>query len=291
MSFWNRRDRQLPPPRPGEERAALVEELARQPDPQPRIHAAGVPERPAPVPPSRSVASACGQCGQTVAANDPIARQTWATPPNWPYQERTRSWRYHSACLVTPAATLARLLGEKAGRAHLEVARDWPVPSYQNLPRSGPEDRGRPVAWAHVDKRARQELAARVERRNRELTEPVPHPSGYPCSICGTSHDLVGNWEEHQGRPVCSDCQRMIRSSKISGNLPLTHRARAAAWHLIPPGRVIDPFPLARDMPGYGQLAERERRNPWSYVTDLPLVPPTVEEKLAELEARVAGVA
>lgn len=258
------------PVRPGQERAALVQALAGAKVPAP---------------------SACGHCGATVAADDPDAEQTYYRPPNWPVREQERSWRYHRGCLVAPGVLLARLLGETPGRVHAEVARDHPVQRYQDLPRSAPADRGTRKPWEHLTKRDLQALAMRVERRYQELTVPVPHESRWPCAVCGCSHELADDWTDtYKGRPTCGQCSKMVAASKISGNSPLEHSARAAAWDLIPPRRVVDPFPLACEMPSYGRMAEGERRDPWAYVVDLPPLPPTAEERLAELEARLVGV-
>jgi hypothetical protein len=41
-----------------------------------------------------------------------------------------------------------------------------------------------------------------VEKQHQELTVPVPHSSGYPCGICGRSHELVDAWGDFEGRPV-----------------------------------------------------------------------------------------
>ncbi len=266
--------RHSPRPPRGQERAALMEALAEANIPTP---------------------SACGHCGATVAADDPDAEQTWRPVAfGAPYiVKNARSWRYHRSCLAAPGVLLARLLGQPPSRAHAEVAREHPVPLYQELPRSTPADRGTSKPWAHLTREALQDLALRVERRHRELTVPVPHESGWPCAVCGRSHELVDDWTDdgYKGLPTCGECSKLVRAAKISGNSPLEHSARAAAWNLIPPRRVVDPFPLACQMPSYARVAEGERRDPWAYVVDLPPVPPTPEERLAQLEARLAGAA
>lgn len=258
------------PPR-GQERAALMEALAEAKIPTP---------------------SACGHCGATVAADDPDAEQTWrAAGFGGPYLlKNARSWRYHKSCLAAPGVLLARLLGQPPSRAHAEVARDYPVQRYQDLPRSTPADRGAPKPWAHLTRKDLRDLAMRVERRRQELTVPVPHESRWPCAICGRSHELADDWTDaYKGRPTCGRCSKLVRASRISGNSPLEHSARAAAWDLIPPRRVVDPFPLACEMPFYARVAEGERRDPWAYVVDLPPVPPTAEERLAALEEAMAS--
>lgn len=245
------------------------------------------------------IASACGTCGATVRVNDPEAVQTWNEVGRYPYARKVRSWRYHGTCsrATSGPALVALLLDPDAcpvrvTQAHADAARTLGAPLlYAELEDSAPEDSGRfRSMFQHVKRIERDELRAFVERRHTELTVPVPHPSGWPCGICGTSHELTDRWDQHNGRPVCGGCSQLIQRAKIPGNQRLEEYARSAAWDLIPSRRVIDPFPLARDTASYRELGPEERREPWAYVADLPEVPPTPEERLAELE-KLAGVA
>ena len=242
--------------------------------------------------------SACGTCGAAVRTDDLEAVQTYGQEGRYPYHRQVRSWRYHRACSMASDGPelLALVLDPDARpvrvtRAHADVARQLGAPlAYAELETSAPEDPGRRNRFRHVSRNELAELRAAVERRHQELTEPAPHPDGRPCGICGTSHELADRWDTHDGWPVCDRCARMVAHTRVPGNQRLEEFARSAAWNLIPPRRVINPFPLAWEMPGYVPLGAEERREPWAYVLDLPEIPPTPEERLAELESRLTGV-
>lgn len=251
------------------------------------------------------LASACGVCGATVAKHDPEAVQTWRERGTYPHTEKVRSWRYHGLCAkaTNGPQALALLLAHPevpqllvVGQAHADVARRLGGPLlYSEREKSAPSDRGR-VAWKHVPRVELEELRAAVERRRRELAEPVHSPSGLPCAVCGVSHELLDKWGKHRGRPVCAACMRWVGYATTPGNDPLeVYAARVAiAADAIPPRREVNPFPLASSAPDYRPLMHGERRKPWAYLSDtrvLPVTPPTPEERLAELEARLGAAA
>ncbi|MEV7268336.1 helix-turn-helix domain-containing protein [Micromonospora aurantiaca] len=250
------------------------------------------------------IASACGTCGATVAKDDPEAEQTHREVGTWPYSRRVRSWRYHRACSLAQVGPelLALALDPDARpvrvtQAHYDVAQQIGAPlAYRELEKASSTDAGRGRRpFQHVPRGELEELRAAVEKRHQELTIPVPHSSGWPCAGCGRSHELVEAWGQYQGRPVCAGCSQLIQRAKIPGNRRVEEYALEAARDLIPARRQVSPFPLAREMASYRPLGAGERREPWAYVVDLPEVPLTTEERLAELaelmEARLAGVA
>jgi hypothetical protein len=108
--------------------------------------------------------------------------------------------------------------------------------------------------------------------------------------VCGRSHELIDAWTEYQGRPACGECSRLIERAKVPGNRSLSDLAHQCAARLIPERADVSRFGLARDMPSYRPLSGQERREPWSYVIDLPPAPLTPDERLAELEKRLVGV-
>jgi hypothetical protein len=82
-----------------------------------------------------AVASACGVCGGTVAANDREAVQTTRQVGQYPYHRTVRSWRYHGVCAKAQsgAALLALVFDPDARpirvtQAHYDVARSLGVP-------------------------------------------------------------------------------------------------------------------------------------------------------------------
>lgn len=250
------------------------------------------------------VASACGTCGATVAKDDPEAEQTYREVGTWPYSRRVRSWRYHRACLYASSGPelLALALDPTARpvrvtQAHADVTEKIGAPlAYRELEKASSTDAGtgrRP--FQHVPRAELEELRAAVEKRHQELTVPVPHSSGYPCAVCGRSHELVNAWGDYRGRPVCAECSRLIQRAKAPFGRELEEYALEAARDLIPPRADTSRFPLAREMASYRPLSAGERREPWAYVTDLPEVPLTTEERLAarlaELESRLAVAA
>jgi hypothetical protein len=263
------------------------------------------------------VASACGTCGANVRADDPEAEQTYAEiGRTWPYVRKVRSWRYHRVCFAArgrsgrpgdrggPAMLLALALDPaarpvRATQAHYDVARRLGVPfEYHELEDSSSADNGRGRRPFHHVKRAEmEELREAVARRHQELTVPVPHPSGWPCAVCGRSHELVDAWGKLRDLPVCGTCAELVKRSEIPGNLPLWRSARdivlAEASHLVPARATTWELPLAKDMPGYSKVSPAApAAPPWAYVADLPEVPLTEEEALAqrmsELERRLA---
>ncbi|MFI7071870.1 DNA-binding protein [Micromonospora sediminicola] len=247
--------------------------------------------------------SACGTCGATVRTDDPEAEQTYRQVGTYPYTRRVRSWRYHRACLYASSGPelLALALDPTARpvrvtQAHADVVRRIGAPlAYRELEKASSTDAGRGRSpFQHVPRNELAELRAAVEKRHQELTVPVPHSSGWPCGVCGRSHELVDAWDQYQGRPVCAGCSRLIQRAKAPFSGELWEYALEAAWDLIPARRQVSPFPLAREMASYRPLGAGERREPWAYVTDLPEVPLTTEERLAarlaELE-KLVGVA
>lgn len=253
-----------------------------------------------------AVASACGTCGATVATDDPQGEQTTRQAGAYPYTRQVRSWRYHGVCsrAVRGPELLALVLDPDARpvrvtQAHADVARTLGVPlAYRELEDSAATDAGRGRhRFKHVPKVELEELRAAVDKRRQELTVPVPHASGYPCGVCGRSHELVDAWGTFEGRPVCGPCSRMVKRSspRIPGNQRLTEVALDAARPSIPPNRDLNRFSIARDADSYRPLSPEERREPWAYVAGLPEWPLTDEERmaarLAEVEARLAGVA
>jgi len=277
----------------------------------------------------KAVASACGTCGATVREDDPEAVQTTVEVMRrrrglMPYAEDVRSWRYHGVCFAAlgrsgkvgdrggPAALLALALDPAARlirvtQAHYDVAQRLGAPlAYSEKEDSSSTDRGR-AAWRHIPRAELAELRAAVEQRHQELTVPVPHESGWPCQVCGRSHDLRDAWDRHKDRPLCGACSKLVERSSISGNPRLEAYAFEEARDLIPPrcdsvtwGVLGRELPLARDMPGYSRhdfkvSAEVPERAPWAYVADLPEMPLSEEERqearLAELEKRLAEVA
>ncbi|GAB3081187.1 DNA-binding protein [Micromonospora schwarzwaldensis] len=249
------------------------------------------------------IASACGTCGATVAKDDPEAEQTYRQVGTWPYSRQVRSWRFHRVCsLSTGGAELLALALDpdarpvRVTRAHYDVSQQIGAPlAYRELEKASSTDAGRGRSpFQHIPRAELAELRAAVEERHRELTVPVPHSSGWPCAGCGRSHELADAWGTYQGRPVCAGCSQLIQRAKIPGNRRVEEYALEAARDLIPARRQVNPFPLAREMASYRPLGPEERREPWAYVTDLPEVPLTTEERLAarlaELE-KLAGVA
>ncbi|MEU4237922.1 DNA-binding protein [Actinoplanes sp. NPDC026619] len=258
----------------------------------------------------QAVASACGTCGGQVRTDDPEAVQTTRQVGQFPYHRTVRSWRYHGVChqAGSGAALLALALDPDARpvrvtQAHADVARTLGVPlAYQEQETASPADRGR-AHWRHIPRAELAELSAAVDQRHRELTVPVPHASGWPCAVCGRSHELVDAWRQHQGRPVCGACSTLVERSQIPGNRHLWQMARdlmlAEARDILPARAITWPLPLAQDMPSYSRhdckvTAEAPERQPWAYVADLPETPLTDEERqearLDELERRLAGV-
>lgn len=245
--------------------------------------------------------SACGVCGATVRADDPEAEQTTRQVGTYPYIRTVRSWRYHRVCYLAKGGPelLALALDPDARpirvtQAHADVARRIGVPlAYRELETSSATDRGK-TAWRHVLRAELDELRAAVAKRHAELTEPVHHSSGWPCSVCGRSHELVDTWTEHRGRPACGECVKLIERAAIPRNRTLEEYALDEARPSIPPRSDLRRFGLAHQAASYRPLTPDERREPWSYVADLPETPPTTEQllaaRLAELE-KLAGVA
>ncbi|AGL20940.1 hypothetical protein [Actinoplanes sp. N902-109] len=255
-----------------------------------------------------AVASACGTCGGQVRTDDPEAVQTTGQVGKYPYHRTVRSWRYHGVChrVGQGPALLALVLDPDARplrvtQAHADVARSLGVPlTYREKEGASSSDRGR-VPWRHVPRAELEELRAAVEKRHEELTVPVPHPSGWPCAVCGRSHELADAWGQFQGRPVCGACSTLVKLSQIPENRPLWQMARdamfAEAESLLPARAITWPLPLAQDMPGYSRHAckvptDAPLIEPWAYVVNLPEAPLTDEERqearLAELERRLA---
>ena len=240
------------------------------------------------------IASACGTCGATVAKDDPEAEQTYRQVGTWPYSRQVRSWRFHRVCsLSTGGAELLALALDPDARpvrvtqAHADVVQRIGAPlAYRELEKASSTDAGRGRRpFQHVPGAELAELRAAVEKRHLELTVPVPHSSGWPCGVCGRSHELADAWDQYQGRPVCAGCSQLIQRAGCEFNPLLTDLAFQRARDLIPARRQVSPFPLAREMASYRPLGPGERREPWTYVTDLPEVPLTQEERLAELLA------
>jgi hypothetical protein len=254
------------------------------------------------------IPSACGTCGATVRADDPEAVQTTRQIGKYPFQRTVRSWRYHGVCYqaMSGPRLLALLLDPVARplrvtQAHADVTQQLGAPlAYQELEKASSTDMGRGRSpFEHVKRPELAELRAAVDQRHRELTVPVPHASGWPCAVCGRSHELVDAWGQHKGRPVCATCSELVQRSQIPGNRPLWQMARdlvlTEARHLLPARADTWPLPLAQDMPGYCKVsAQTPELAPWAYVADLPEAPLTDEERqearLAELERRLAGV-
>lgn len=252
----------------------------------------------------QAVASACGTCGAVVAADDPQAEQTYVTAGRYPHTRQIRSWRYHGVCsrVASGPALLALVLDPGARpvvvtQAHADVARTLGVPlSYRELETAATTDRGTGRSrFQHVPKIELGELRAAVEKRHEELTVPVPHASGYPCGVCGRSHELVDAWSQFEGRPVCGACSKMVAQSapRTPGNRRLAEYALDAARPSIPPNRDLNRFSIARDADSYRPLSPEERREPWAYTLALPEWPLTPEQtmaaRLAELEKRLTG--
>lgn len=251
------------------------------------------------------VASACGMCGATVRTDDPEAVQAERNVGTWPYVRRVRSWRYHGVCELVARqgspALLAFVLAPQARpirvtQAHHDVAQKLGAPlTYRELEKASHTDRGTGRGpFQHVKRAELEELRAAVAQRHQELTVPVPHSSGYPCGVCGRSHELKDAWGEYQGRPVCGPCSSLIERAKAPGNPELRDYAWESARAFLPP-RGVARFLLAREVSSYRPLGPGERREPWAYAADLPEVPLTDEERLAallaEAEARLAGAA
>jgi hypothetical protein len=251
------------------------------------------------------VASACGACGATVRADDPEAVQDVRQVGNWPHARRTRGWRYHGTCSRARggAALLALALDFHARpvrvtQAHHDVAQRLGVPlAYRELEKAASTDAGRGRSpFRHIPGAELTELRAAVEKRHQELTVPVVHVSGWPCAVCGRSHELSDAWGTYQDRPVCAACSGLIGRARIPGNERLETYAWRAALEVARdrfPARGVARFQLAREVPGYRRHDSEMStpREPWSYVADLPERQPTDLERLAELERRLTGAA
>ncbi|MEE3918792.1 DNA-binding protein [Micromonospora sp. BRA006-A] len=237
------------------------------------------------------IASACGTCGATVAKDDPEAEQTYRQVGTWPYPGRSAPGA-STGC--APVHRWGRAPGAGAG------PRRAPGPGHPGSRGCGPEDRralgvpgaGKPrpptrAGASPVPARPRAELAelrAAVEKRHLELTVPVPHSSGWPCGVCGRSHELADAWDQYQGRPVCAGCSQLIQRAGCEFNPLLTDLAfqRARPDPRAPPGEPVPAgardglVPAARSRGAARALDVRDRP---------PEVPLTQEERLAELLA------
>ena len=260
-----------------------------------------------------AVASACGTCGATVATDDPEGVQTYAVRWVGNVKVQRRSWRYHRVCHLAAqrGPVLLALMLNPAERpiqvtqAHADVAERIGVPlRYEEIEGTKPSDAGTRYPFGRIGRGGRGELDERraaVAQRHQELTVPVAHESGYPCAVCGRSHDLKDAWGMFEGRPVCGACHSMVKRS--SPRMPGNRRLAEYAWdamlaegrHFLAPRADLNKFALAREMASYRPIGLEDRREPWAYVADLPERRLTDEERLAallaEAESRLAGAA
>jgi hypothetical protein len=148
----------------------------------------------------------------------------------------------------------------------------------QPVPTAAPAPAVDPTALARlVDERV---SAALAEAGRKPLPEASRHPSGLPCATCGISNSRRWYpgpvWHGHNS-PECQDCAAARdRGPDPDGQMDvLAYRLGLVELHdwsplllgvaqyLITKG--ID-FRRAMDAPGYGRLAEGERREPWNHV-------------------------
>lgn len=274
--------RHLPRPPRGKERQALAQELM----------SAG-----------HRFDAACGTCGGNVRADDPKAVQTWrAGPQVSPYlQAKEPGWRFHGGVCDLIRRTLpperdrlalAAMLDPDAhpvtvDQAVTQVAAELGGPLlYCEVPGTAHTDRAR-GAWRHVGRTDFQELAQAVSAARGELAATT---SRLACALCGVWPIPAGPTCNYKGHRACPDCSRAVTSARkkvggLTSNLDVYGMAAAA----LPEGVMFaeEVVPAVR----HGSWAPmQEPRAPWGHLRRQP-IPKTAEERLAELEARLAGAA
>lgn len=209
-----------------------------------------------------------------------------------------------------------------ADPTHLAVAADHaPTPFYQ-LAGSTPFAHGSSDSWEHITSTAIE--VSRSAIGTLIANGGAPHPSGKPCGVCGRTNSPYG-WREEMWRPPGTNSETPTRVP-ICGGTRNVHNPQAPPWmrwrkepvgcevlvdaprnglsspleeivwrsakncdaqlpswtvhHLADKRRV-----MAWKHPGYTTVTDV--RGPWWHVVDAPLVPPSVEDQLAERLARL----